>query len=92
MKIPLVALSILLSGCGSTGVVKMEQDRYMVSQKNAKIGFVSAAEEKAAVYQQANDFCRARRAEVETLNLDQIPSGAFQSASATLEFRCVQRR
>lgn len=39
-----------LMGCGSTEVVKLEADRYMVSEKNAKVGFVSAAEEKASVY------------------------------------------
>jgi hypothetical protein len=33
----------LLTGCGTTGVVKLEQNYFMVSTKSAKVGFVNAA-------------------------------------------------
>ena len=76
------------SSCSSTGIVKLEKDTYMVSEKSAKVGFVSAAEEKAAVYKQANEFCSKQSKEVETVKLEMRDSGAFKQASATLEFKC----
>jgi len=63
----------------------------MVSTKSAKVGFVNAAEEKANVYTQANEYCAKRNEEVETINLEMINSGFARSASATLEFRCVPK-
>jgi KaiC/GvpD/RAD55 family RecA-like ATPase len=87
----LVAL-VGLMGCGSTGVVKLEADRYMVSEKNAKVGFVSAAEEKASVYRQANAFCSRLGKEVQTLDLQTTNSGFGRQASATLEFKCIDRK
>jgi hypothetical protein len=82
-------LVALLVGCGSTGIVKLEKNRYMVSEKNAKIGFVNAAEEKAAIYKQANEYCSKEGKELKTLNLEMRNSGFARSASATLEFACV---
>ncbi|QUX98186.1 hypothetical protein C0J08_15105 [Marinomonas sp. CT5] len=61
----------------------------MVSVKSAKVGFVSAAEEKADAYQEANEFCAKQNKSVETSNLEMRDSGLMQSASATLEFKCV---
>ncbi|NVE01133.1 hypothetical protein HUX62_24210 [Massilia sp. BJB1822] len=61
----------------------------MVSEKNAKIGFVTASEEKASVYRQANEYCAQQGKEVKTLNLDMRNSGFGKQASATLEFKCV---
>ena len=64
----------------------------MVSVKNAKVGFVSAAEEKAEVYREANAFCSRSNQSVETINLEMRDSGALKSASATLEFKCVESK
>lgn len=85
----LASLALTLSACGSTGIIKMENNKYMISVKNAKLGFVNAAEEKAEAYHEANTFCNKNGESVETLNLEMRDSGAFQSASATLEFKCV---
>jgi hypothetical protein len=85
------AVLLLLAGCGSTGIVKLEENRYMVSRKAAKIGFVSAAEEKAVVYRQANEYCAATGKEVKTLSVEERPSGFARQASATLEFACVDK-
>ncbi|MDP1635081.1 MAG: hypothetical protein Q8L69_10425 [Gallionellaceae bacterium] len=82
-------LVAVVSGCGSTGIVKLEENKYMISEKNAKVGFVNAAEEKAAVYQEANAYCAKQGKEVKTLNLEMRNSGFARSASATLEFSCV---
>lgn len=84
------ALIWLISGCGSTGIVKLEDNKYMISEKNAKVGFVNAAEEKASVYQQANAFCAKQGKQVKTLDLELRNSGFGRSASATLEFSCIK--
>ncbi len=85
------ALAILFSGCaGTTGVVKLEKNKYMVSDKNPKVGFVNAAEEQASVYKQANAFCAKQNKEVKTIKLDSIGSGALRQASATLTFTCIK--
>jgi len=85
-KVILLIVLFLLSACSSTGIVKLEKDKYMVSEKNTKVGFVSAAEEKAAVYKSANEFCAKQ---VKTINLEMQDSGLFKQASATLEFNCI---
>lgn len=82
----------LLVGCGSTGIVKLEADRYMVAEKNAKVGFVSADDEKASVYRQANAFCSKLGKEVQTLDLQTIKSGFGRQASASLEFKCIDKK
>ena len=90
MKILVFILTMaVITGCGSTGVVQMEDNKVMVSVKKAKVGYVSAAEEKANAYRQANEFCANRDKSVETINLETIGSGSLRQASATLEFRCI---
>jgi hypothetical protein len=88
----LSAVMGMLSACGSTGIVKLEADRYMISEKNAKVGFVSAAEEKASVYREANKFCSGLGKEVQTLDLQMIDSGLGRQASASLEFKCISAK
>lgn len=80
----------LLTACGSTGIIKMEADTYMVAVKSAEIGFVSGDGAKADAYQEANKFCETQKKSVETLNLETRGSGLARSASASLEFRCVE--
>ena len=85
MKILVFILTMaVITGCGSTGVVQMEDNKFMVSVKKAKVGYVSAAEEKANAYRQANEFCANRNKSVETINLETIGSGSLRQASATL--------
>lgn len=86
----ILSTALFLTACGSTGIVKLEKDTYMVSEKNTKVGFVSAAEEKASVYKQANDFCANLGKEVKTIKLEMEDSGLFKQASATLEFTCIK--
>jgi hypothetical protein len=93
MRLRVLAGAALLvgAGCSSTGVVPMDKDTYMVSTKNVKVGFVSADEEKADVYRQANEFCGKQGKQVETVKIDMTPSGALRQASASLQFRCVTK-
>lgn len=89
MKKYLLLMSLFLVACGSTGVVQMDADQYMVSVKSAEIGFVSGDGAKADAYIEANEFCRRQGKSVETLNVKTRGSGLARSASATLEFTCV---
>ena len=91
MKYFIAVLALtLLSSCASTGIVQLEQDTYMISKKKAKVGFVTAAEEKAYVYKEANKFCSEQGKAVETINIEMRNSGFGRQASATLEFKCVE--
>ena len=89
MRMLITSIALTLTACGNTGIVPMDGDTYMVSEKKAKVGFVNASEESASVYRQANEFCSQQGKEVETLDLQTVDSGAMRSASATLQFRCA---
>jgi hypothetical protein len=82
---------LALAGCGSTGVLQLEDNRYIVSVKAPKIGFVPAAKELAACYKQANDYCANTGRVAKTLKDESKGSGFGRPASATLEFSCVER-
>jgi hypothetical protein len=89
--LPLIALAALgtLGGCSNTGIVPRDANTYMIAVRNPKVGFTSADDEKAEVYQAANEFCAKQSKKVETLKLTTMGSGLGRSASASLEFRCV---
>lgn len=89
MKKWLVILTLVLTGCTSTGIVPMDKDTYMVSKRSAQIGFGPAVGAKADVYREANEFCREQNRKVETVNLEMTDSGFGRPASASLQFRCV---
>ncbi len=75
--------------CSSTGVIPMDKDVYMISNRSFKVPFTDANDEKAEAYRQANEFCAKQGKNVETLKLDMTSSGFIRSANAALEFRCV---
>lgn len=91
MRTCVVILLLAFTACSSTGVVPMDKGTYMVSKRSGKIGFVSADDEKADVYRQANAFCAKQNKNVETVSLKMTDSGLARPASATLEFRCVPK-
>jgi hypothetical protein len=92
MKTWLVILSVVLTGCASTGVVPMDNDTYMVSKRSAQVGFGPADGAKADVYREANDFCAKQNQKLETVKLEMTDSGFARPASASLQFRCVNDR
>src|SRR5207244_7282514 len=59
--------AVLLAGC-STGVVQMDKDTYMVSEKAGGCGFATAGGQEADAYKKANAFCAARDEHVETIS------------------------
>ena len=78
-----------LAACSSTGIVPMDKGTYVVSKRSAQIGFGPADGAKADVYTEANAFCAKSGKTLETVKLEMTPSALAQSASASLEFRCV---
>jgi len=89
MKLWLSILVLVLAGCASTGVVPMDKDTYLVSEKWPQVGFGPPVGLKAEVYQQANEFCATKGKKVETVSFESVNSGLARSGSASLQFRCV---
>ena len=92
MKKLLVITSIAasaLAGCASTGVIPMDQDSYMIGKKDGAPGLGVSLSNKAEVYREANDFCRAKGLEVMTLEVTTTPARPAQLGSTELHFKCV---
>ncbi|MCL1127387.1 hypothetical protein [Shewanella surugensis] len=90
MRIIIIMAIFLLSGC-SSGVVKMERDSYMLSEKAGGCGFATGSGQEAEAYKKANKFCSKKGQQVETIYVaakDGIPF--VRCASAQLKFKCVQ--
>ena len=90
MKLKLaLLLAALVSGC-STGVVQMDKNTYMVSEKAAGCGFATSGGQEADAYKKANKFCSAKNMTVETISSETKGGVPFaRCASADLKFRCV---
>jgi hypothetical protein len=85
-----ISTLFFISGCQSTGVVPMDQDSYMIAKSTPGLGVRGVSfTNKAEVYQEANNFCRAKGFEVKTLNDITTPAEAGQLASTELHFKCV---
>lgn len=82
-------LIFLLSGCASTGVIPMDQDSYLIGKKDGSPGLGVSLSNKAEVYREANDFCRAKGLEVKTLQVTTTPAKPAQLGSTELQFKCV---
>ena len=67
----------------------MDQDSYMVGKKDGTPGLGVSLTNKAEVYREANDFCRAKGLEVQTLQVITIPARPAQLGSTELHFKCV---
>lgn len=80
----------LLAGCSSTGVVQADRDSFIVGTRDGTPGMGVSMANKARAYQEANDFCRGRGLEVETLNVQVTPSAPLRFGTTELRFRCVQ--
>ena len=84
----LIATS-LLAAC-SSGIVPMDEDSYMISEKAGGCGFATAGGQEADAYKKANEFCAAKKMHVETISSEPKSGIPFaRCASADLKFRCV---
>ncbi len=87
-----LVLAAMISGC-STGVVQMDKDTYMVSEKAGGCGFATAGGQEADAYKKANKFCATKGMAVETITADTKGGVPFaRCASADLKFRCVPKQ
>lgn len=62
-----IALAAPLSAC-SSGVVQMEKNTYLISEKAGGCGFATAGGQEADAYRKANQFCADKGMEVETIS------------------------
>nr|AQQ74495.1 hypothetical protein [uncultured bacterium] len=87
-----IAIVALLAGC-STGVVQVDKDTYMISEKAAGCGFATAGGQEADAYKKANEYCSSRGQQVEIVSTtakDGVPFA--RCASANVKFRCVPKK
>jgi hypothetical protein len=84
-----ISTIFFISGCQSTGVIPMDQDSYMIGKKDGSPGLGVSLTNKAEVYREANDFCRAKGLEVLTLQVTTTPARPAQLGSTELHFKCV---
>ena len=88
MRIALLAL--VLAGCASSGVIPADGDSYFISKKNGAGAFGSAESLKGDLYVEANEFCRGKGKQVQTVNVS--VEGAIigsRMGGASLQFNCV---
>ncbi len=84
-----IFIAVLVVGCASTGVVQMDRDSYLIGKKDGSPGLGVSLSNKAAVYEEANEFCRARASEVQTLQVTTTPAALARLGSTELHFKCV---
>jgi hypothetical protein len=94
MKIlPILAISILLlTACGTPGIVHMDGDTYFIEKRSAQVGFGPPEGAKAEVYEVANKFCADRGMALETVKFSMVNSGFARPGSVALQFRCVPKK
>jgi hypothetical protein len=80
----------ILTGCAGTTheVVPAGHDTYMIAN-HGTMGWSSAGAQKANAYEDANNYCKQKGKEIETISERETDSGFGKIASAELEFRCV---
>ena len=61
----------------------------MVGKKDGTPGLGVSLSNKAEVYREANEFCRAKGLEVQTLEVTTTPARLGQLGSTELHFICV---
>ena len=65
----------------------MDSDSYMIDKKDGVLGFGKSL--KAAVYIEANAFCREKGLEVETMSITTTPEWPGHFSTIGLQFRCI---
>ena len=67
----------------------MDQDSYMIGKQDGTPGLGVSLSNKAEVYREANDFCRAKGFAVKTLEVITTPARPAHLGSTELHFKCV---
>lgn len=90
-KILVLTLAVLVTGCASTGVIKMGENYYMLGKKDGAPGLGISLSNKAAVYSEANEFCVRQSLEVQVIREVVLPARPAQLGSTEIQFKCVPR-
>jgi len=91
--LPILAVSVLvLSACGTPGIVRMDGDTYFIEKRSAQVGFGPPEGAKAEVYEIASKFCAERGMALETVKFSMVNSGFARPGSVALQFRCVPKK
>jgi hypothetical protein len=90
-KILVLTLAVLVTGCASTGVIKMGENYYMLGKKDGAPGLGISLSNKAAVYSEANEFCARQSLEVQVIREVVLPARPAQLGSTEIQFKCVPR-
>jgi hypothetical protein len=88
----IVASTLILTACGTPGIVHMDGDTYFVEKRSAQVGFGPPEGAKAEVYELANKFCADRGMALETVHFSMVNSGFGRPGSVALQFRCVPKK
>lgn len=67
----------------------MDGDSYMIAKKDGTPGLGVSYSNKAKVYQEAGEFCKARGMIVKTLEVNTTAARPGQLGGTELQFRCV---
>ena len=80
----------VLSGCSSTGIMDIGDDRYKVSKNSMKVGFGAPTGAYDKIHDEAEAFCAKQNKTLDVVDNDIIHPALGRPGSATLEFRCVE--
>jgi len=80
---------IFLASCKSTGVVPLGQNSYYLGKKDGSLGIGVSLENKAAVYNEARQFCAKLNLEIKVLKEIVTPAAPARLGSTELEFSCI---
>jgi len=90
--LPILAISaLILTGCGTPGIVHMDGDTYFIQKRSAQVGFGPPEAAKAEVYEIANRFCAERGMALETVNFKMVNGSFGRPGSVALQFRCAPK-
>ena len=84
-----VVVTIFLSGCFSSGVVPLTDNKFVISKNSAKVGGGVSASVMASVNKEANAFCAAKGKKVSTIDMQLSPGRAGSLGNVTLQFACI---
>lgn len=86
----LTLLSLMFSGCASSGVILLDKGVYYISKTDVRIGMgPPTAPTISSVYKEANEFCAKKGMEVKSINRIYTDSSFGKDANFALEFKCV---
>ncbi|MGJ8694617.1 MAG: hypothetical protein ACSHW0_19340 [Thalassotalea sp.] len=90
MKLFIISLFLLISGCSSTtGVIPMGNEKYMVSHSDNG-PLASLGNLKALAYKDASKFCKSKNLSLEILKSNDVPRSLGQFPETEVQFTCVK--